>query len=35
VRSVSEERFIKRIGQISSEELEEVKYALKLVFDIA
>ncbi len=34
VRSVSEERFIRKIGQIYSEELEKVKYALKLVFDI-
>ena len=34
VRSVSEERFIKKIGSIDNKELEESKIAIKTVFDI-
>ena len=34
LRSVSEERFIKKIGEISSENLEEAKIAIKVVFDL-
>jgi mRNA interferase MazF len=34
VRSVSEERFIKKIGIISDNELVKAKIALKTVFDI-
>ncbi|MBC7474830.1 MAG: type II toxin-antitoxin system PemK/MazF family toxin [Candidatus Sericytochromatia bacterium] len=34
IRSVSEERLIKKLGSISEKNLEEAKYALKVVFDI-
>lgn len=32
--SVSEERFIKKIGEISSRNLEEAKISIKLVFGL-
>lgn len=34
IRSISEERFIKKIGRISSAHLEEIKYALSQVLTI-